>query len=154
MYLWRCAGAFELQALFLDSNQLQNPQEIRALSLLEKLTTLTLAGNPIIERLGPRAVDVLSRNSCPSLQTLDGRTLGGGPRSMRKPILDAKKEGTGQVFAGLRGSALLPVPLWDEVAEQVTEPGIDGGGSESIAQLVTLQPVVKARLFELHDTRM
>lgn len=132
----RCAGAFELQTLILDNNQLHSAQEIRALSLLDKLATLTLAGNPIIARLGPRAVDVLARNSCPSLQTLDGRTLAAGRRNM--PVLEASKEGTGRVFADGSSHACLPVPLWTEVAERDLA---QGAGTEAASPHVTLRPM-------------
>ncbi len=58
-------------------------QEVRALSLLDSLATLTLAANPLLERLGPRAVDVLVRNACPAVVSLDGRELSGGARGTR-----------------------------------------------------------------------
>ncbi len=63
---------------------LMDTQEVRALSLLDGLATLTLAGNPLLERLGPRAVDVLVRNACPAVVSLDGRELSGGQRGPRK----------------------------------------------------------------------
>ena len=67
-----------------DTYQLMFMQEVRALSLLDALATLTLAGNPLLERLGPRAVDVLVRNACPAVVRLDGRELSSGPRDARK----------------------------------------------------------------------
>lgn len=66
------------------TQSLRRPQEVRALSLLDGLATLTLAGNPLLDRLGPRAVDVLVRNACPSVVSLDGRELSGGRRSVRR----------------------------------------------------------------------
>ena len=64
-------------------------QEVRALSLLDTLAELTLAGNPLLERLGPRAVDVLVRNACPAVATLDGRELSGGRRSVKRSAVPA-----------------------------------------------------------------
>ena len=69
----------------LASTMILGMQEVRALSLLDALATLTLAGNPLLERLGPRAVDVLVRNACPAVVSLDGRELGGGRRGVKKP---------------------------------------------------------------------
>lgn len=131
----------------MDNNQLQSPQEIRALSLLDKLATLTLVGNPIIARLGPRAVDVLARNSCPSLQTLDGRTLAAGRRGM--PTLEARKEDTCRAFAGGPSHALLPVPLWSEGADEVT---IQGLGVDSGTTRVAFRPMRQVRLHLSNNT--
>ena len=61
----------------------------RALSLLDALAKLTLAGNPLLDRLGPRAVDVLVRNACPSVTSLDGRELSGGHHSVKRPAAPA-----------------------------------------------------------------
>ena len=134
-----CAGAFDLHTLLLDNNQLHSTQEIRALSLLDKLGTLTLAGNPIIARLGPRAIDVLARNSCPSLQTLDGRTLAAGRRSM--PVLEASEATTGRVLS--RGRNVLPVPFWTGGADLDEAQEIRGEAGEAVAQHVTLQPITQ-----------
>lgn len=123
----------------MDNNQLHSTQEIRALSLLDRLGTLTLAGNPIIARLGPRAIDVLARNSCPSLQTLDGRTLAAGRRSM--PVMEASKATTGRVLSG--GANMLPVPFWTEEEEQGVVQGAGGAAGEAVAQHVKLQPITQ-----------
>ena len=94
-------------------------QEVRALSLLDGLATLTLAGNPLLERLGPRAVDVLVRNACPAVASLDGCELSkGGGRGGRKPAADtpsAEVHGFhaaahGQQYASTHGRHREPVP--------------------------------------------
>lgn len=59
------AGATLLQELRLAGNRLESELEVRTLSPCTALRRLTLAGNPMLDTLFPRAAVALVRNACP-----------------------------------------------------------------------------------------
>ncbi len=59
------AGSPLLAELRLAGNRLERPTDVRMLSMAGHLRRLTLAGNPLLDGLTPRAATALVRNACP-----------------------------------------------------------------------------------------
>lgn len=62
-------GLALLTELRLAGNRLTKVTDVRTLAVLPTLQRLTLAGNPVVDGMIPRAAAVLLRNACPGART-------------------------------------------------------------------------------------
>lgn len=62
---YKLAGTPLLAEVRLVGNRLERATDVRVLAVLPTLQRLSLAGNPVLEGLSPRAAAALVRNACP-----------------------------------------------------------------------------------------